>query len=112
MSLFSFIGDAVDFVGDFFGAEDLSGQLVTAGIKTAGEFIIGGPSGQQQQPTQRQPVSKVAGGMTATSRVPRPDVPGPPGTVDVDTFHAEWIARMRKFSELASVTNTGQIRRS
>ncbi len=108
MSLFSFIGDAVDFVGDFFGADDLVGAVV----KTAGEFVLGGPSGQQQQAPQRQLVSKVAGGGAATSRVPRPDVPGPPGTVDMDAFHAEWIARMRKFSELASVTNTEQIRRS
>ncbi len=99
MGLFSFFDGIID-------------AFIPAVIETAGEFIIGGPSGQQQQATQRQPVSKVAEGSVATSRVSRPDVPDPPETVDVDTFHAEWMARMSKFSELAAATNTGQIRRS
>ncbi len=102
MSLFSFIGDAIDTVGDFFGATDLGGAV----IKTAGEFVLGGPSGQQRQTSQRQPVSKVASGGVATSRVPRPDVPGPPGVSDVDAIHAEWLSRMHRFAALASVTNT------
>ena len=108
MSIFSFIGDAVDLVGDFFGSGDLSGQLITAGIKTAGEFAIGGSSGSGQQTSTRQPQiqSKIASGV-ATSRVPRPDVPNAPGVVDVDTFYAEWLARMRQFSTLASSTDTG-----
>ena len=107
MSLFSFFGDIVDDIGSaIFGSTDLSGQLITAGIKTAGEFIIGGPSGQQQG-TRQQPVSKVAGGGVATDRVPRPDVPSAPGTADVDVFHAEWMARMRRFASLAAATDTG-----
>lgn len=109
--MFNFLSGIVDTVGSFFDT-GFGGSLITAGIKTAGEFIIGGPSGQQQQTTQRQPVSKVAGGGVATSRVPRPDVPSSPGTVDIDTFHAEWMARMRKFSELAAATTTGQLRRN
>ena len=85
---------------------EVGGVLLEAGIKTAGEFVIGGPSGQQQS-TQPQPVSKVSAGAVSTSRVPRPDVPNAPGVVDVDTFYAEWIARMSKFASIASVTGTG-----
>ena len=105
MSLFSFFGDIVDGVSEFFDT-GFGSELVTAGIKTAGEFVIGGPSGQQQA-TRQQPVSKVAGGGVATDRVPRPDVPGAPGTADVDVFHAEWMARMRRFASLAAATDTG-----
>lgn len=104
--LFSFIGDAIDFVGDaIFGATDLSGQLGSAIIKTAGEFVLGGSSGQQQA-AQRTPISKVAAGSVATSRVPRPSTPGPPGIADVNALHAEWLARMRRFASLAVATDT------
>ena len=104
MGLFSFIGSAVNAVGEFFGATDLTGALV----KTAGEFIIGGPSGQQA-PTRQQPLqSKVAGGLTGTSRVPRPDTPNAPGTADVAAIHAEWLTRMRKFATLETIAGTGR----
>ncbi len=86
---------------------EVGGVLLEAGIKTAGEFVVGGPSGQPQQTSQPQPVSKVSGGSVSTSRVPRPDVPNAPGVVDVDTFYAEWIARMSKFASIASITGTG-----
>ncbi len=104
-SLFGFIGDAIDFVGDIFGSTDLSGQLITAGIQTAGEFLIGG-SGQQQGSSQSQPVSKVHGGV-ATGRAPRPNTPDAAGVADPATFYAEWIARMSKFTTLAATTSTG-----
>lgn len=110
MSLFSFIGDAVDFVGDaLFGADDLSGTLLTAGIQTAGEFLVGGPSGSGTS-QKRQPVIQRHGGIDSRS-VPRPSGPGPAGVADVEALHAEWIARMNKFAALASVTSTGGQRR-
>ena len=105
MGLFSFIGDAIDFVGDFFDT-GFGSELITAGIKTAGEFLIGGPAGQQQS-AQRTPLSKVAGGSVATSRVPRPSTPGPPGIADVDALHSEWLARMRRFASLTAATDIG-----
>lgn len=104
--MFEFLGGIVDFVGDFFDT-GFGGELLSAGLKTAGEFVIGGGASGQQRATQRQPISKVAGGGVATSRVPRPDTPAAPGVVDVDTFHAEWMARMRRFASLAAATDTG-----
>jgi hypothetical protein len=101
--MFDFIGDLIDDVLSIFGVS--GGDVISGLITTASEFIIGGPSGQQRQ-TQRQPESKIAGGV-ATGRVPRPDVPGAPGVADVDAFHAEWLARMRRFASLAAIVDTG-----
>ena len=105
MAIFDFLGPIIDGVSEFFDT-GFGSELVTAGIKTAGEFLVGGPAGQQAT-RQPQLQSKVAGGSVATARVPRPDVPGAPGTADVDVLHAEWLARMRRFASLAAATDTG-----
>ncbi len=96
MSLASFFDGIIDAV-------------IPAVVKTAGEFVIGGPSGQQQPERQQQLQEKV-GGFITTKRVSRPNVPGTPEVADVATLVAEWKARMNAFSALASVTDSGKPR--
>jgi len=101
MSLFSFIGDAVDFVGDLFGAEDLGGSI----IKTAGEFALGGDKDSQGGGRRGLPTPTRHGGVS-TRRGSQPSSPSPPGVFNTDQFHAQWLARMNKFATLARQTET------
>ncbi len=110
--MFDFIGTAIDSVLSIFGTSgsDIVGSLVTAGIKTAGEFIIGGTgSGQQQGSSQSQPQSKVHAGV-ATSRTPRPSTPAAAGVVDPEDFYNQFVRRMGRYITLASAADTGNPR--
>ena len=103
--MFDWLGPVVDFVGDFFDT-GFGGDLISAGIKTAADFVIGGSGASGQQGTRRQPVGKIHGGVN-TSRPPNSGSPDTARVFDTASYHADWMARMSKFSTLAAITNTG-----
>jgi len=83
-------------------------SIISAAITTAGEFILGGgPAEQAPQPKQIPLQGNIAGTGGRTTRVSRPETPSAPGVADVDEFYAEWFARMRKFSNISAVADTG-----
>ncbi len=72
-----FFDDIIGGVTDFFSS-GIGSSIVSAGIKTAGQFIIGGGGGGGQQSGSSQPAlqSKIAGSGARTSRIGKPETPG------------------------------------
>ena len=99
------IDTVLDSVFDFFSDGEIGGSLITAGINTASEFFTSGGDGTGGR-SQQRPVG-LSGSNVSTGRAGQSGTISPSNAVDVDVFHAEWMARLKLYAELAAKVDTG-----
>ena len=85
-------------------------SLITAGIKTAGEFVIDGASGSADAKaalSSETAIQKTKSAAVSTARVPRPSTPDAPPVSTTDDKYAEWFTRLNNYKRILAATDTG-----